>query len=393
MLRALVKSVFSGLSSQVQSGRGLLILDNSFPDRISGFRLAEYNHYLERYDHAVVRSIAGDFDDTWRDYRVAHPALADRVRRWDPAERLDRHLAYFVFVSNLTFFLPWLNDRRIPFVFTLYPGGNFGFGYGESDRAILEALASPQLRRIIVTSPGVKEYLAQLSGDGSRIDSLVEEIHGVVVDRGYFVPDDGGERRRYGLNKESLDVCFVAFKTMPQAANKGYPQFLDAARIFCKALPAARVHVVGNLGPEDGNLDSIEDRVTFYGPQPNAFLKPFYAGMDAIVAPSVAVRSVRDGGLFFDGFPVGACVEASLCGVAMLASDPFGLNRYYEDGRDIVITAAEPNAIANALTDLARHPEKMKSVAESGRAVSRGLYQPGRQLARRTAVLDGCLTK
>lgn len=393
MLQTLVKSAFSRLSSRGQSGRSLLILDNAFPNLVSGFRLAEYNHYLTRYDHAVVRSVAGDFDQTWRDYEVVHPTLASRVRRWDSAERFDHHLACFVFVSNLTFFLPWLNQRRIPFVFTLYPGGNFGFDYPRSDRAILEALDSSCLRKIIVTAPRVKDYLVQLTGDQARIDSLVEEIHGMVVDHGYFVLDDGGERRRYGLGKESFDVCFVAYKTMPQAANKGYPQFLDAARSFCKVLPAARIHVVGNLGPEDGNLELIADRVTFYGPQPNALLKPFYAGMDAIVAPSIAVRGLKEGGLFFDGFPTGSCVEASLCGVAMVATDPFGLNRYYENGRDILITSIEPDAIADALIDLGRHPEKMKSVAESGRSVSQALLHPDKQLARRTAVLENCLAE
>lgn len=395
MLQKLFKNVISRLHARLAPSRArrLLILDNGFPDQALGFRLAEFNHYLKHYRDSMVRTVAGNFDSKKAAYSAAFPALAGRVKPWSGTEKCSEHLAYFVFISNLQFYLPWLNEQKIPFVFTLYPGGNFGFGYEKSDKVILEALASPWLRKIIVTSPGVKEYLQQLAGGRTNLEKLVEEIHGVVIDSQYFAPGKASSRRRFGIDKDTFDVCFVAYKIMPQAINKGFPQFLAAARILSATIPGVRFHVVGNLGPEDGELEGIDEQIFFYGLQPNTFFKSFYAGMDAIVAPSIGYTNAKNNGVFFDGFPVSACVEASLCGVAMIATDPFGLNRYFEDGKDMLITTAEPAALAGALSALANDPARMKEIAEAGEKISRAIYHPDIQLARRRAVLDKCLSE
>jgi lipopolysaccharide transport system ATP-binding protein len=93
----------------------------------------------------------------------------------------------------------------------------------------------------------------------------------------------------------------------------------------------------------------------------------------------------------FDGFPTGACVEAALCEVAIMATDALQQNPGYVDQQSILLLDHDglplAEQIENALRHLAAHPEQLSQVANACQRLTRTLYAPERQIATRQAIL------
>jgi lipopolysaccharide transport system ATP-binding protein len=364
------------------SGAGLVVLDDFFPNLLTGFRIAEYNAYLARWPDLVILTSQPHFEACHAQYAERFPQWAVRVRPFDEQALAGARLAVLNFLNNAVQFLPVLQARGLPFVLTLYPGGGFGIDAPDSDDKLRRVLSSPLLRALIVTAPAVARYLGEFARrEGLRLPP-VTEIPGVVVNPAYF---DVPGRAHVGAGKAEADVCFVAEKYMERGVNKGYPEFIAAARIVAAADPAVRFHVVGSFSPADVELGSLASRVRFYGTLPTAELRQFLLTMDAIVAPSRPF-TLHAGN--FDGFPTGACIEAAACGVAVLAADPLAQNRFFEDGHSIVLIDNAPDAIAAALLALLQAPARLRRIALAGQAVVRERYAPEQQIGRRIALIE-----
>jgi len=82
------------------------------------------------------------------------------------------------FLTNIYENLVWLEKYKIPFVFTLYPGGGFQIEDFTSDYKLQKVLDSPQFRKVIVNQLFTKEYL--ISKKFCSADKI-EFIFGCVV--------------------------------------------------------------------------------------------------------------------------------------------------------------------------------------------------------------------
>jgi lipopolysaccharide transport system ATP-binding protein len=360
----------------------LVVLDDFFPNLMTGFRIAEYNAYLARWPGLRILTTQPHFAACHAQYAARYPQWAPRVRPFDATALAGATLAYLNFLNNAAQFLPALQARALPFLLTLYPGGGFGIDAADSDEKLRRVLASPLLRGMVVTTPVIARYLGEFARRESIALPPVTEIAGVVVNPLCF---DAAERVFLGAGKDVADVCFVAEKYMERGVNKGYPEFVAAAQEVAVAEPAVRFHVVGGFTADDMALGPLAGRVRFHGTLPTDDLRALLHGMDLIVAPSRPF-TLHAGN--FDGFPTGACIEAAASGVAIVAADPLAQNRLFEDGRSIVLTENEPQAIAKRLLALLREPARLRAVALAGQAVVRRHYAPERQIGARIAMIE-----
>ena len=110
----------------------MLILDDLFPAQLSAFRIAEYNYYLRKIPNSRVESTGAALpiiNETRSlrhlidDFEKAFPELSGRAGVFSGWRRSRATLAYTVFLNNIYHFLPHLTRLKIPFLFTLYPGG------------------------------------------------------------------------------------------------------------------------------------------------------------------------------------------------------------------------------------------------------------------------------
>ncbi len=368
-----------------------VILDDFFPNLLTGFRVAEYNAHLDVFPGLEVRSCVADFAAEHAAYARQYPGHAARVRPYAASWLAGCRLAYLNFLNNAVHFLPDLEAHRLPFVLTLYPGGGFGLHEPDSDRKLQRVLASPLLQAVIATQPVTADYLRDFAvRHGLRLPPL-HLIPGVVVSPRYFLAPPAARIPHPTRSGQGVDICFVAERYMPLAANKGYPEFIEAVGLLADQADL-RFHIVGGgYSADELDFGHLADRVLYHGRLDTAALQRFYAGMDLIVSPN------RPGLLHagnFDGFPTGCCVEAALCGVAMLVTDPLQQNPGYADGQELFLLdhrdGAEPLAaqIACTVRELAADPQRLARVAQAGAMLTRRLYHPREQIEQRQRVLE-----
>lgn len=374
-----MKSSFQYLKRLLKARRSVAVLDDFFPNLLTGFRVAEYNWYLERFPRLIIYSTNPDFKTVHAAYAQRYPQYADRVKPYDESSLDDCGFAYVNFLNNAHHFLPALSSHRIPFLMTLYPGGGFGLGEPESDAKLDRVLASPLLRGIIATQSITVDYLKV---KGCRVP--VHDIYGGAIHPIYL--EGVTKNKRTLLDHSALRICFVAERYMPQGANKGYPQFIEAAKQLIRQFPSLKFSVVGSFSEEDFPLDDqIRAALSFHGLLNTTDLKEFFLTQDIIVSPNRPFL-LNPGN--FDGFPTGCCVEASLCGVAVVCSDELKLNRYYADGEDMVICDPAPDAIVKAVGELIRNPDLLRDIGARGQSVSQKVFDPVIQLGQRAVLLE-----
>ena len=374
-------AILSGLLKQILARpRPLLMLDLAFPSPLSAYRYAEFKHYLTHIPGSVALSTLPGFEQHHALFAAHHPTLAPQVRPFAfDAPLPPSRLVYNVFLNSAIVFLPHVERQGLPLAVTLYPGGDFGIDDAASDAKLARLFAYEQLRKVIVTQVATLEYL---KAKGFYDAERVELVYGAVIPGEYFgaVPT----RQRYGLDKPTLDLCFVAYKYMPMGRDKGYDTFIAAAHALAQRVPEARFHVVGNYGPEDIDVSAIADAICFHGIKQTPAFPAFYAGMDLIISPNIPHLL---GGGKTDGFPTAACVEAALSGVGLMCADVMRQNIYYADGSEICIIVPEVDAIVERVLHYRADAQALASLGELGCARSRALFDPAVQLGARVNIL------
>ncbi len=369
------------------------IIDDFFPHLLTGFRVAEYNAHLQTFGQLQIMSSLDEFSTHHSAYRALYPQYADRISTYVPDRLIAARLAYITFLNNAHAYLDDLIRHNVPFVLNLYPGGGLGLGDAQSDQKLLRVLACPLLKDIIVTQPVVQRYLTELAQNHGLTLPPMHMLQGVVVNPDYFNPELTRHGPRYGRGKDTLDVCFVAESYMPGAANKGFPEF-KAAMQHLSDLHNLRVHVVGGgYSSADLEVPEMTHRLNYHGRLPTAQLREFYSWMDLIVSPN------RPGQLHagnFDGFPTGACVEAALCEVAIMATDALQQNPGYVDQQSICLLAHDDENMARqierTIRRLASHPEELSRIARECQSLTRTLYAPEKQIGARQDILKRAAT-
>src|SRR5687767_14334879 len=86
----------------------LVILDDYFPNLMTGFRIAEFNHYLESDPGCRVFTSDRRFRTNRTAYQQRFPHLAPRIARWHPFRYIPGELAYLVFLYNAHCYLPMI---------------------------------------------------------------------------------------------------------------------------------------------------------------------------------------------------------------------------------------------------------------------------------------------
>jgi lipopolysaccharide transport system ATP-binding protein len=345
---------------------------------------------MQRCERLRILSCAEDFEARHAEYAALYPDLAPRVQRFDASQSPQPgEVVYCNFLFNAARFLPWIERHRLPFAFTLYPGGGFGIGWVASDANLRRVLASPWLRHIVLTQPVTEAYLQDF---GARHGLSLPErsaVYGSTANAIYFDAEASRHGPYYGAGKATLDIVFVAEQYMPGAENKGYPEFAAAA-VALHDLPFVRLHVVGPLTPAHTRVDfgPLGGRIRFHGRLETTALQRLFTGMD------IAISLSRPGVLHpgnFDGFPTCSSVEASLCGAAIVANDPLAQNQWYEDRVSMMLVQPEAASVEAAVRWLAADPRRIAALGTQGLMQTRRHYEPDVQIGPRWAMLQALM--
>lgn len=389
-----LKLVFTNLSFIPYKGlikNDVLIFDDIFPHPASGFRFEEFRVLLENFAKSKViaeptayRIVGTPIENHQKhisEFEEQYKSLKNKIKLRKGFVNINSKLFYCVFINNIFRNLSWLEKHKIPFVFTLYPGGGFQLNEITSDDKLKKVFLSPMFRKVIVTQKIAYDYLL----DKKLCDpEKIEFIFGGVVPQ-VSLKKDLKEKKNYLDNKTTFDICFCAAKYMPKGEDKGYDVFIEFAIEIAKKYDFVRFHVVGGFTDEDIDILSIRDKISFYGYQNFESLGVIYKKMDVLISPNKAFVLGKGA---FDGFPLGTVVEAVLNGVVVLITDELKQNNVFVQDVDLILIESKKESILKQIVSLIENPERLYAISNSGRSKFEKVYSNEVQMLPRIALLQ-----
>jgi glycosyltransferase involved in cell wall biosynthesis len=362
----------------------ILILDDFFPCPLSNFRFIEFNEYLQKYNSVALTTgkslpVAQVYSSIKKYIRV-HPNR-DRIKIFRKDRLANAKLAVLVFQYNTEIFLDYLEKNEIPFIFTLYPGGNLKLNDKQGDIGLKRIFNSRYFRKVIVTQKITYDYLLE-----NRFcePENIEFIYGCPIETNKQIVLS----KHFESEKKEINICFVAAKYHPTGMDKGYDIFIETAKELCFSSDIYKFHVVGGFNKDDIDINTIKNNIQFYGYLEINALRHFYENMDIILSPN---RSNILASGAFDGFPTAAVVEAGLKGVIMMLTDDKKQNIFLEDKRDCIFINHNANDIAKMIIDLSNDTYLMNIISCSGQNKLSNLFSYNTQIIKRFNIIDSLI--
>jgi glycosyltransferase involved in cell wall biosynthesis len=374
----------------------LLVFDDIFPHPVSGFRYEEFTILLSSFKkskivmspsaYSVVKTPACEHKKHIKDFVAQNKFLKNKLRLKKGYVNINAKLFYCVFLNNIFSNLDWLEKYKIPFVFTLYPGGGFQLNETLSDNKLKKVFASPMFRNVIVTQKITQDYLINNNFCKSQ---NIQFVFGGVVPQ-ISLHKDLTNKKSYLINKSTFDICFCAAKYTPRGVDKGYDVFIDFAHTIAKEYDFIKFHIVGGFSEQDVDVSTIKDRIHFYGYQNFESLGAIYKNMDVLISPN---KPFVLGKGAFDGFPLGTVVEAVLNGVVVLITDELKQNNVFVPDVELILVKSEINSIKKEIIGLINSPEKLYSISEKGKEKFLEVYSNEIQMLPRIILLQNEISK
>ncbi|GAA3779623.1 glycosyltransferase [Flavobacterium ginsengiterrae] len=372
----------------------LLIYDDVFPHPVSGFRLEEISMLLSEFkqvklvvsfeSYQYLKTPVSEGSKHLLAFNNENKSFKSRILLRKGFININAKLFYCIFLNNIADNLKWLEKFKIPFVFTLYPGGGFEFYNQLSDQKLKNVLSSKMLRSVIVTQKITQEYLVTKE---LCAKDKIKLIFGCVVPQ-LSLKKEVLNKKTYLLNKKTFDICFCAAKYMPKGEDKGYDVFIALAHNIALKFDFVRFHVIGGFTKDDIDIAEIESKIKFYGYQNFENLEAIFKNNDIIISPNKPFLLNKGS---FDGFPLGTVVEAMLNENVALVTDQLKQNYVFNSKEELIIIEESVGCIEKEVIYLIENPKILYSIAEKGRKKVVEIYSNEYQMRPRIEILKNVL--
>lgn len=384
----------------------LLIVDNFEPSFLkAGFRVIEFNHFLRNIQNSYLLTFSDniykysdwrkrdnpreivwskpknyqDYCKNRQEYLEYFPDLHNKLR-YMVNTKYKAKGAYLMFLYNAYLAHKFLEKNKIPFVFTLFPGGGFCLNQPFSDYMLKSVCKSSMLRGIYCPQKIVYEYIIK-KGYISK-DKLFYKYGG-----GFFQMSisDIKEKKYYKQQKQTFDIAFVAYRYMPKGIDKGFDLFLEVANIIIKKYPFVHFHNVGTNGLFDytNQYSNLKNNLHHYGSQKSSFFPEFYSKIDIVLSPNRS-NVLRPGA--FDGFPM--AVEGSFCGSALFISNPENVQTEYKDKKHLVIIQTDVQDIVKKIEYYIHNLDQLYDISKAGQLLTQKIFDINKQKKDRNEFIE-----
>ncbi len=363
----------------------LLIIDNFEPSfLLTGFRTKEFNFLLNKIPNTKLLTMSNRIYklsdikkrlktqeivwpepmnySSWKNNKKTYSNYFDIDSKkliFMQNRQYKANGAYIMFLYNAYLSLKFLEQNNIPFVFTLFPGGGLRLNHEFSDKMMKDVFSSPMFRGCFVPQKIIYDYI--LKKKFTTKDKLFFEYSGGFFQ---FIEKDVLPKKYYKNDKNTFDICFVAYRYMKKGLDKGFDLALYSLKELIKKYPFVHLHCVGTntLEDFDENFLDIKHNIHFYGSQKSEFFPSFFQRMDMALAPNRI--NVLDKGAF-DGFPL--MPEAGYFGIPIFCTDELGLNYNYIDKEDLVIIKPDICDICTKIEYYLNNQDELKKIGNNGK--------------------------
>ncbi|MEA4838791.1 MAG: glycosyltransferase family 4 protein [Rhodospirillaceae bacterium] len=373
----------------------IVLIDSIFPqEKPMGFRNYEINYLMDSIEGCKSYTMypmkpgkdawfkhgygmeKGVFDNNLKKYLHFYPENEGKIFLLNKKNKYKFRLAYSHFLAETFTLLPFFNKNKIPFIFILYPGGAFGLNNKSSDKMLRKIFSSPYFLKVITTQEVTKNYIINKK---LCPEEKVEFIFGGISQ---FRIEDSIKKKLYKVDKDTFDICFVAFKYSDKGVDKGYDLFIEAARRLANQYPDMHFHVVGGFDESEIDVSDIKSQINFYGPRQPNFLRDFYSKMDICLSPNRPYKLYEGN---FDGFPLGA--ECMFLGTALFTTDELMNNNEYFDDDEIIIIKPEAEDITLKIKEYYLNTNKLYSLSKRGQLKVNKLMNPDNVLKKISEII------
>ncbi|ANF50404.1 hypothetical protein A0O34_07685 [Chryseobacterium glaciei] len=367
----------------------LLIYDTIFPNPISGFRIAEFTSLLNHYDYSKIIVNPTDYNvinqpesqhiSDLKVLKEKSKLVYNKVKIGSTKEliNVNTKLFYCVFLNIIYDCLPYLEKSKTNFIFTLYPGGGFNTKDKSALGKLKTVLDSQYFKGVIVTQEFTRNFLIE------NFNCPTDKIHYIF---GGIIPQNSINinRKREYKKEDSLNICFCSAKYMDKGLDKGYDIFIEAAKLLLEDNYNVKFSVIGGFNEDDISLGKYSNEFTFYGYKKYEELSEIFLYQDIIVSPNRPF-TLSDGS--FDGFPLGAVVEAALNGVIPIVTDELNQNSHFTES-EVIIIKPKTEDILCAIKKLIQNEHIVRSISQNTQLKFREIYSHENQLNERLKILD-----
>jgi len=208
--------------------------------------------------------------------------------------------------------------------------------------------------RIIVLGERQQREITAL-GVG-RPEQFVQVPLGLDLSAFLAAEKHSGELRKELAIPQDAPLAAIVARLVPI---KNHAVFLRAAKLVCGSLPAARFLIVGD-GPERRGLEALTEQLGLKG---RVIFLGFRDDLPRIYADCDATALSSDN----EGMPV-ALIESLAAATPAVATDVGETREVIRDGESgFVVPPSDPEALAAALLELLRSPERAKQMGLAGR--------------------------
>jgi hypothetical protein len=364
----------------------LLILDDIFPNSLSDWRLNEFVHYLKVFENTHIYTgilnnnniiVPNDFDYHFEKFKTAYSKFESCVYKLTYNTNFKSNLGYCLFYNNLRYAYPIFEKNKIPFVFTLYPGGGFSLYNKDFDNALIKYLNSAYFRHVIVNMPNVYEYIL----DRYKISKdKISYIYGAPLN----LPVN---ERCDEINSEKIRVVFSSHKYTQYGIDKGF----DIFNLVAKRLEGdTRFSFTVIGGFSDHDLVEPTTNIEFKSHISSDALLIEFQKYDIIMSPN---RSHISHIGAFDGFPTGTIMHAVNSGCLMMISDEMGNAPYLNliNNVDYVLISTNVESIVDSLIKLANSKHNIYKIARNGKLKIMQNLDLKNQMKKRIEIMENYL--
>jgi glycosyltransferase involved in cell wall biosynthesis len=221
-----------------------------------------------------------------------------------------------------------------------------------------ERIAAACAHHVVCNSKSLREKALALKIAPLRRTHLIGDGSSQGVDIFRFAPGPEWMRKTLGIAADAPVVGFVGRLTR----DKGIPELIEAFDSVRRAVPSARLLLVGWFDQSDDALDEALRRriVSHPGIVLTGYVAdaaPYYRAMDMLVLPT-----------WREGFP-NVVLEASATGIPVITTIATGArDAVLPEVTGLLIPAGYPEAIAEAVMRLIRNADDRARMGRAGRA-------------------------
>jgi glycosyltransferase involved in cell wall biosynthesis len=370
--------------------KDIVIFDDIMPSPLSPWRSYEFEMISNFFSVKVITDLKNfkkysngySYSESLDVLSINYPNLSKSINKISNLNIINSKIIYFIFYTNAIKFYKVAIRNKINFAFTLYPGGGFKLNSPESEKTLRIIFESENFKGVIVNQFHVKEYLISKKLCSSEKIKLIPGVPLNLRQKTFEF-----DTQKYSKN---LKLLFFGNKYSIHGEDKGFDVFIKIAKYIVDFIPSVTFHVIGGFEKKDLNDRDLEKSFIFHGKLIEKTYSKILSHTHIVISPNRPFV-LSDGA--FDGFPLATCVEASLYGNMIMATDYFNEASKIgiEDGEDFLKIDTNHENISKQIINLNNNRKEIKKISNSGRFKMLKLYSYENQITPRLEFFKNCI--